>query len=200
MNCTQCGKEFDVPPSARSRRSCCSVECYHKWRKGKSFVRTAAKCQHCGKEFMSRAAQPKFCSIACRESNIERACEICGKTFYLKASHEFRRKTCSRACAGIMRGRKANKGGYLSPLGYRYIHVVGKGKRIFEHRHVMEQLLGRPLHEWENVHHKNGQRADNRPENLEVWVTKQPPGKRLEDMISWMTDFLHTYGYDVTKR
>jgi len=88
-------------------------------------------------------------------------------------------------------GRKNTqyKGGRLDKNGYRVV-----GKWDMEHRVVMAQMLGRQLLKHETVHHRNGDRADNRPCNLELWSSRQPKGQRIEDKVQWAKEILALYG------
>lgn len=89
--------------------------------------------------------------------------------------------------------------GQWSTSGQGYISRRGRdaqGRPItqMQHRHVMEQRLGRPLLPSENVHHINGDRADNRIENLELWNTSQPAGQRVADKLAWAREIVALYG------
>lgn len=124
-----------------------------------------------------------------------KACPECHRSFVISIYHKETTPHCSRKCGLRAWNREHPKhfagersgnwkgGRRINVRGYTEVRAVGRTARgyIGEHRLVMEQMLGRLLLPGENVHHKNGIRDDNRPENLELWVKQQPPGARVHE-------------------
>lgn len=89
---------------------------------------------------------------------------------------EYRAKLSATKRSQNIRGERAShwKGGrHADRKGYIYVRATDHPNAnamgyVFEHRLVMEQVLGRLLTPDEVVHHINEVRADNRPENLQV--------------------------------
>ena len=148
--CPECGKVFSLSrkqkeklKSGITKRAYCSHACASKHKK----IKRLTTCANCGKEFEPNRAQwsnytrginkNMFCSIEC-----------VGEFYSGENNHNWK-------------GRKS-----IDERGYVRILLGGRGCYKYEHRIVMEKKLGRELKPNEDVHHINGNKQDNRPENL----------------------------------
>lgn len=123
---------------------------------------------------------------------ILRRCLVCDAEAWMLV-HNIRRKGLTGLCfhcnalqnspwfGTIRDGSPAWKGGRHKSKGY--VLIWNSDRQVYEqeHRLIMAEQLGRPLTKDENVHHLNGIRDDNRPENLELWLKAQPTGIRATD-------------------
>lgn len=102
---------------------------------------------------------------------------------------------------GVVKPLKVPAGRYLY-CGYVKVKRNGHSRAdkdgfVYEHLLAMEDVIGRPLLPKETVHHKNGDRADNRPENLELWASRHPKGQRVVDLVEFAREILELYGDEV---
>lgn len=195
FNCKTCGESFGIKPGflAQYRKKhahdpmYCSRKCTGIGRRQDTAAEQVFSCLECGREVPRRRyerstghtkyySQQKFCSYECKSAN-QRTAALARFNTALATGEGF--------------NRHEKRGGYMVisvPSG-----VTGKKQWIFEHRFVMSQHIGRDLFPEETVHHINGDRKDNRIENLELFSSRHGPGQRVIDKIAFAVEMIQRY-------
>lgn len=162
--CEVCGKEF---LGTRRNQRFCSKKCQVSVYKYPKHEYTRI-CTCCGKKFKTDKEGTRCCSPECRKKQlghrkgkaIHGFCLHCGKELPSK-----KKDYCSGECRNAdmkSESYKHNEDRYISTK------VTSFGRKVRQHRAVMERVLGRKLRPDEHVHHKDGSKTNNSPENLEV--------------------------------
>ena len=152
--CRYCGIEFEQTDEGRKRY--CSKKCYSCAKAKRHYVRYGILgsrrvddrflCGFCGRSYKPTGRKQKYCSGECSASSQTRFLSI---PECLESASRKLDKTIGYVRVYCPMHPKANGWGY-----------------VYEHRLIMEGIVGRLLTKEEQVHHINGKRWDNRPENL----------------------------------
>ena len=201
-SCITCGIEFSRSPSRDVGAKYCSFSCY---------VKSTPKrpdCSNCGEPLSERRLT--YCSWECfkngRRDKTEHPCQSCGKVMLLQPAQVGRKKYCSRPC--LAESKRIQGAGWKYTRKDGYVHVYypkhpdsTKAGWVLEHRLVAEEKYGRRVLKTEHVHHINGVKSDNRPENLEIvdaslhaGISNRQGAQKRKSMKEELEFYRKTYG------
>ncbi len=142
IRCVICNIEFYVKKYRVKSAKCCSRSCLWHYTKSRREPKRLQKLK----------SKP-----ASNSHELLMSCKFCSKEFHISPSRIGKKFFCSRLCYNKWQTK---------PIKKTYKKIYVNGKRVLEHRHVMQCKLNRPLTENEEVHHINGNSKDNRINNL----------------------------------
>jgi len=159
----------------------------------------------CGKRV--KRSEAVFCSNTCRGKHLHEAaakvlvpCRRCSapvERLESRVRNDKKHGSVRVHCENCYGNRKAGTG-YITPDGYKRISVRSDGpsyierrragirsthRLVLEHRLIWEQAHG-PIPEGCTIHHRNGNRLDNRLCNLELWVGNHGHGAKILDLAA----------------
>lgn len=158
---------------------------------------------------------PMYCSTVCGgegrklpDSAWETSCVQCGKLMPIQrrpgGTINRGKRLCSTACRSLFRrlSYQANHPEQqptkrIARHGYVRMIIPGENGKpsrdVLEHRHTIATQLGRDLLPGETVHHRDGNRRNNDPNNLELFSSRHGPGQRVIDKVQFAIDMLRLY-------
>ena len=176
------------------------------WNKGNNNQNIKRICEKCKKVFFiypyrlrRSITEGRFCSKECwyNSRRVIKKCLKCGKEYKKPSARSG--TYCSVSCATSGENNYQWNGGKFISQGYVYILSKGHPNAskikpyIGEHRLVMEKHLGRYLKKSEVVHHIDGNKSDNRIENLQLFKSNNEHRKMEEEIMSYVKEKFGTF-------